>query len=208
MEDEVINTEIDQFFSQTSEDGDSQEQTTDDVQEVETDEETTEDQEEEIEEEIEEEAPKRQTPEEKAKMLQNQKKSLEKKLSKKDSEIQRLTELNEKYESWEMTHEELVQREISKYKIEQMQDQEIGKSSEKHWISEDAIKEYVDKWLSVEDATTLAIAKSWDKSKLLDDQTIAKIKWSNGIVGWPANPKAKIQSFEDLAKEIDRELWY
>jgi hypothetical protein len=89
-----------------------------------------------------------------------------------------------------------------------MQDQEIGKSSEKYWIDPSAIKEFVDKWLSVEDATILAVAKSGDKSKLLDDQTKAKIKWGNGLVGWPKVEAPKPKTIQDLAKEIDKELGY
>lgn len=204
MEDTNLNQELNEFFSLESEDGDSQDETTD----VDTEVDESEADEQEEEETEEQEDDNKFTPEKENKMLKKQKESLKNKVSKYEQEIAKLKELNEKYESGEMTHEELVKREISKYKIETMQDQEIGKSSEKYWIEPSAIKEFVDKWLSVEDATILAVAKSWDKSKLLDDQTKAKIKWGNGLVGWPKveAPKPKTQS--DLAREIDKELGY
>jgi septal ring factor EnvC (AmiA/AmiB activator) len=129
MEDKtIVDQEMDNFFSLDSEDGDSQEETTDvdtEVEETEADEqeeETTEEQEDD----------NKFTPEKENKMLKKQKESLKNKVSKYEQEIAKLKELNEKYESGEMTHEELVQRAISKYKIETMQDQEIGKSSEKY----------------------------------------------------------------------------
>lgn len=202
METQELDQELDNFFSLDSEDGDSQEDNQDleTTEEVEASEEETQE-----EDQADEEQDDTFTAEKENKMLKKQKQSLKTKLSKYEQEIEQLKELNAKYESGEMTHEELVKREISKYKIETMQDQEIGKSSEQYWIDPDAIKAYVDKWLSVEQATKLAVIESGDPSKLLDDQAKAKIKGWNGLVGWPTVAKAKPQTLDDLAKDIDSE---
>ena len=199
--DETVDQDLDNFFSLDSEDGDSQE----DNNELEGQETAEEDQETEPAEAEEEEQENSFTPEKENKMLKKQKQSLKTKLSRMEQENERLQDLNAKYESWEMTHEELVQREISKYKIETMQDQEIGKSSEKYWIDSESIKAYVNKWLSIEEATKLAVLNSWDPSKLLDDQAKAKIKWGNGLIGWPTVTKSKPETLADLAKDIDSE---
>ena len=202
MENKELDQELENFFSLESEDGDSQEDNQDlDDTTNEVESEASEDQEDQPDEEQDDTF----TAEKENKMLKKQKQSLKTKLSKYEQEIEHLKELNAKYESWEMTHEELVKREISKYKIEAMQDQEIGKSSEQYWIDPDTIKAYVNKWLSVEQATKLAVLESWDPSKLLDDQAKAKIKGWNGLVGWPTVAKAKPQTLEDLARDIDSE---